>query len=128
MNPSIEQYFDAIEARLIQSPAVVSYRVVRREVAQSDGKLRIQAILSDGGALELFVYVVWTKGYVRLVRYSFHWQDVDRKLRQRWDNVPHYPGLRYAPHHVHTPDGGVDGLAEMPDVSTVIGRLEEVLL
>ena len=127
MNPSIEQHFDAIEARLIQSPMVVSYHVVRREVAQSDGKLRVQTTLSDGGALELFEYVVWAEAHVRLVRYSFHRQDADRNLRQRWDNAPHYPTLPYAPHHVHTRDGGVDGIAEAPDVFAVIGRIEDVL-
>jgi len=127
MNPSIEQHFDAIEARLIQSPMVVSYHVVRREVAQSDGKLRVQTTLSDGGALELFEYVVWAEAHVRLVRYSFHRQDADRNLRQRWDNTPHHPHLPYSPHHVHTRDGGVDGIAEAPDVFAVIGRIEDVL-
>ncbi|MEA1899197.1 MAG: DUF6516 family protein, partial [Thermodesulfobacteriota bacterium] len=35
------------------------------------------------------------------MKYSFHWQNAQGRLRQRWDNAPHYPDLPNAPHHVH---------------------------
>ncbi len=43
MNPVIEQYFDRIETRLLQSPTIVAYQIIRREVALADGKMRLKA-------------------------------------------------------------------------------------
>jgi hypothetical protein len=57
MNPIIEQYFDAVEVRLLQSPIIVTYQIIRREIAPADGKLRVKAVLGDGGMAELFEYV-----------------------------------------------------------------------
>jgi len=48
MNETIARYFDDIEARLIASPAISSYRVLRREIAPADGKLRVKATLNNG--------------------------------------------------------------------------------
>ena len=42
MNAFIAQHFDDVETRLIASPAIASYRVLRREVAPSDGKLLVK--------------------------------------------------------------------------------------
>ncbi len=57
MNPIIRKHFDLLEARLIESPVIVSYQMLRREIAAVEGKLRVKAILSDGGSIELFEYV-----------------------------------------------------------------------
>ena len=54
MNPVIVQHFDAIEANLLESPAVISYKLRRREIAVADGKLRVKVALSDGGTAELY--------------------------------------------------------------------------
>jgi hypothetical protein len=72
MNPVIEQYFTAVEARLLQSPAIVAYQIIRREVAPADDKLRLKTRLSDGGTAELFVYVSESDGHIQLLKYSFH--------------------------------------------------------
>jgi|GEM_PF-337193 len=107
MNTLIAEYFDDIEGRLIASPAITSYRVLRRVVAPSDGKLRVKATLSDGGSVELFEYVTETGGQITVQKYSFHWQDAQGKLVCRWDNAPHHKELANAPHHLHTTDGAV---------------------
>ena len=52
--------------RLIESPIVASYKQVRREVTPTDGKLRIRAMLTDGGLFELFEYVAEEKGRIDL--------------------------------------------------------------
>lgn len=127
MNPIIRQHFDTVEARLISSPVIVSYQILRREIAASDGKLRVKVALSDGGSAELFEYVAESDGRIRLLKYSFHWQDVQGKLRRRWDNAPHYPNLPDAPHHVHGEDDSVHGVIEVPDVLFVIGEIEKAL-
>ena len=84
MNPIIKEHFDIFEAKLIESPVIVSYQMLRQEIAASDGKLRIKAELSDGGSIELFEYVAESDRHIRLLKYSFHWQDAQRKrLRTR---------------------------------------------
>jgi hypothetical protein len=127
MNSVIQQHFDTIEARLIQSPVVVSYQVLRQEIAASDGKLRVKVMLSDGGSVELFEYVAEADGRIRLLKYSFHWQDVQGKPKMRWDNAPHYPDLPNAPHHVHTESGVVRGVKQVPDMLFVIEEFERAL-
>ncbi|GAX61188.1 hypothetical protein SCALIN_C18_0007 [Candidatus Scalindua japonica] len=127
MNPIIRQHFDTVETCLIESPVIISYEVLRREVASSDGKLRINVFLCDGGTFELFEYVAESDGYIRLLKYSFHWQDTQKKLRRRWDNAPHHPGLPNSPNHIHYEDGVVRGDIDTPDVFFVIREIEEAL-
>jgi hypothetical protein len=127
MNPFIESYFAAMEIRLIQSPAIITYQILRREVTLLDGKLRVKAILSDGGILEFFVYAEEIAGQIHLLKYSFHWQDCQSKLYQRWDNAPHYPTLPNAPHHVHYQDSTVVDVSQIPDLFFVITQIEGAL-
>ena len=61
MNETIRQYFDAIEVRLIESPAFSSYQVIRRDIAVVDGKMRIRSVLSNEGTFEFFIYMVEEK-------------------------------------------------------------------
>ena len=118
MNSIIRQRFDTIEALLIDNPVIISYEVLRCEIAPSVGKLRIKAVLSDGGILELFEYVAESGGHIHLLKYSFHWQDAQSKLRKRWDN---------APHHIHFEDGLVLEITDVPDVFSVIEQIEAAL-
>ena len=89
MNPVIERHFDEVELRLIESPVVQVYRIVRREVAPADGKLRIEITLEENDFAELFEYVSEVSGTIQLLKYSFHWQDAEGNLKRRWDNAPH---------------------------------------
>ncbi len=127
MNPTIEQYFDTVELRLIQSPVIIAYQIVRREIAPADGKLRIKVTLNDGGLAELFEYVSESDGHIHLSKYSFHWQDAQGKLKQRWDNAPHYPNLPNSPHHVHNEDNSVQGVTEAIDTFSIVEKIEKAL-
>ena len=127
MNPIIRQHFDAAEARLVQSPVVVSYQILRREIATSDGKLRVKVALTDGGSAELFEYVTESGERISLSKYSFHWQDAQGRLRRRWDNAPHYPNLPNAPHHVHSENDSVREVTDIPDLFFVVREIEKAL-
>ena len=127
MNAIINRYFDAVEMRLLQSPVIVGYEILSREVSLVDGKLRVKASLQDGGLLEFFEYSKETNGHINLIKYSFHWQDENSKLIKRWDNAPHHPHLLNAPHHVHHQDGSVDGISVIPDVFFVIGEIKQTV-
>lgn len=125
MNARIAQYFDEIETRLIASPAISSYRILRREVAPTDGKLRVKAALNDGGNVELFEYVTESGGRIVTQKYSFHWQDARGNLVARWDNAPHHKDLPNAPHHSHAADGSVREARDAMDMLKVIEEIEK---
>ena len=126
MNQLIYDHFNAIEARLIASPIVAAFDVIRREVTPTDGKMRIRATLTDDGLLELFEYVVEEQGQLNLQKYSFHWQDAKGELIQRWDNVNHYPDLPNAPHHAHLRDGSVQSVPDEPRMMDTLDRIENM--
>ena len=128
MNPLIEQHFDTLELRLLQSPAIRAYQIIRREISLTDGKLRLKAVLSNDDILELFEYVATNSGKATLEKYSFHWQDAQGKLVRRWDNAPHFPHLPYAPHHIHQADGTVEGVATVPSALAALAEIEETIL
>lgn len=125
MNPRILQFFNHVESRLLESPAFKSYQIISREIAFSDGKLRIKCVLRDDGDAEFFVYVSDLDGQLHLQKYSFHWQDAQAQVIRRWDNAPHYPDLPNAPHHVHASDGSVSGAGGPPDIFNVIREIED---
>ena len=83
--------------------------------------------MRDGGNVELFEYVAESKGLIHVVKYSFHWQNAQGKLRRRWDNAPHHPELSNAPHHVHIENDYVRQIAPVPDIFSVIRKIEDAL-
>ncbi|OIO98280.1 MAG: hypothetical protein AUK03_01530 [Anaerolineae bacterium CG2_30_64_16] len=48
-------------------------------------------------------------------------------LLRRWDAVNHHRELLTAPHHVHLPDGHVEGVAWPPDITAVLAQIEAQL-
>jgi hypothetical protein len=127
MNALIRQYFETIEERLIQSSMVISYQVRSQEITPVDGKLRLKVSLNCGDSIELFEYVKVSHQVLQVLKYSFHWQDQQGQLKQRWDNAPHFPHLPNAPHHVHLANGAVESLMEVPNILGVLEYLEEQL-
>ena len=127
MNTIIEMYFNSVEIKLIGSPVIDAYRILRRDITPADGKLRIKASLINGDILEMFEYVTESGGKIQVPKYSFHWQDEAGQLRHRWDNAPHHPELPNFPHHVHYEDGRVEGLAKMPGTISIIENLEKTI-
>ncbi len=128
MSFSIVAYFERLEQSLLESRAISGYNVLRYETTLTEGMMRVRADLADGGELELFedVVLVAPEHIVR-VKYSDHWQDAGKLLARRWDAVHHYPGLPNAPHHVHLPDGNVEAMTTVPDITTVLTEIESIL-
>ena len=107
MNVAINDHFDRIEAVLIDSPVVLTYQIISREVGPSDGKLRVRATFVDGSNAEFFQFIIQANDEILAKKYSYHWQYQDAALRQRWDNAPHHFSLANAPHHIHLADGRI---------------------
>jgi hypothetical protein len=127
MNPIILNHFNAVEEWLLQSPVVVVYKIISKEIAPTDGKLRVKVNFVDGSMVELFEYVTVTETSLNLSTYSFHWQDQHGTLKCRWDNAPHHPELPNAPHHKHNADHSVEGVFNILNICDVLEAIEQNL-
>lgn len=125
MNPGIWRRFDELEQELCSSPVVREYRILRWEIAQASGQIRVRILLIDGGLLDMFEYVVAGLDDVLMaIKYRCHWQDRDGNIVRRWDSAAHHAELPHAPHHVHLPDGQVQGVDPAPDIATVLEEIQ----
>jgi hypothetical protein len=128
VNPSIWRHFEALEQELCSSPVIVEYRILRWEIAQASGQIRVRIFLVDGGLLDVFEYVVAGSDDVLIAsKYRYHWQDCDGKIVRRWDNAAHHAALLHAPHHVHLPDGQVQDVNVVPNITTILDEIQASL-
>jgi len=99
---TIAEYQKPVKAHLLSSAIISSFRVVRERETQEDGHLRVRLTLTDESLLESSEYVRRSlDGEITVITYSYHWADSEQNLIRRWDNVPNYPDLPNAPHHIH---------------------------
>lgn len=98
---TIHEYLEECILLLTISPIVDHFQVVKRREMETDGYLRVRAILTDEGLLEISLYCQLAEDVVRLTGYRFHWQNKEGKLIKRWDDARHHPELKTFPHHMH---------------------------
>ena len=98
---TVRQYIEESILLLIISPVVESFKVIKRRETETDGYLRVRAVVTDETLLEISMYCQLTEANVRLIGYRFHWQDKEAKLVKRWDNAKHHPELKTFPYHMH---------------------------
>ncbi len=100
-------YLETIKELLVANPVVSEFTIRRERMTLTDGYIRARVELVDESWLEFSEYVQrQADDAIEVVSYSFHWADSEGRLKRRWDNTPHYPGLYGFPHHVHE---GVSG-------------------
>ena len=125
MISQIVTYFGNLERSLLECVAVADYAVLRYEVATADGKMRLRGGFKMVGNLSLFEYITLdAQGRISRPKYSYHWQSTDGLLVRRWDAINHHPLLPHALHHVHLPDGQVQGVDPAPSITTVLDEIQ----
>lgn len=103
---SAADYLAYVKSLIVLCDQVVSWHIVREEAQGDRGLWRYRLQFRDGSLLEMFEFFVLESATVKVMKYSFHWQDADGKLLKRWDNAPHHPEISTYPHHLH--DGAED--------------------
>ena len=103
----IRKYLDDIIENLFTSPVVSSFDIKRQEAEEDEGYIRVKCILSNGDNLEFSEYVEIQKNKVSIITYCYHWQNRERELIKRWDNVAHHKKINTFPHHLHLHTGKV---------------------
>ncbi len=86
----LEDYLDSILQELLVNSVISSFKVLRREVGEEDGYVRIRCTLLNTNILEFAEYLQIRRKRIHIETYSFHWQTAEGKLVKRWDNVQHH--------------------------------------
>jgi hypothetical protein len=94
----LSDYFNFLKKVAIQNPDVLNFRLIKEFIGVSRGFIRFALELRDGTELHIFEYV---DSGLHKIDYSYHWQDNEKKLIQRWDNAPHHVEIKTFPHHLH---------------------------
>ncbi len=98
---TIHDYLDECILFLTVSSVVERFQVIKKREIETDGYLRVRAILVDESLLEVSMYCQHIEDTVYLAGYRFHWQDKEGILIKRWDNAKHHHELKTFPNHVH---------------------------
>lgn len=122
----IESYMDDIIQELSASPVVSAFDVIRQEIGEEGGYIRIKCQLSNRDTLEFAEYAEVLKDKVCIVTYSYHWQDTKGQVVKRWDNVSHHKECDNFPYHVHLSSGEVVGTTSMT-INKILKVIEKVL-
>ena len=75
---------------------ISSYEVLDFRENQYGFFLKLKIIFIDQS-------ILFSKEYftIDIRNYSYHWQDKNKKLLVRWDNVPFHKNIETFPHHKH---------------------------
>ena len=73
MNQKITTRFDHYLQLLIETPVIVHFTVLKRNITRKDGRIRVKAILIDGELLEFAEYLAFDEvEQIATYTYSFH--------------------------------------------------------
>jgi len=98
MNPI--EYVESVKERLSTDSIVTRFDITREFSNLDEGFIRARVNLINGDWLD-FSELVRLSGTLELISYRYQWLDKDKNPIRRWDNTPHFPQLKNAPHHVH---------------------------
>jgi hypothetical protein len=120
--------FDEYEHVLLVSSAVARFSILKRRVLECEGYIRVRAELTDGGLLEFSEFWSGTlEDDIVLCEYTYHWQNAEGRLIQRWDTAKHHRDLPYAPHHIHLGTGTTEGNPYPPTLQSVLREIESIV-
>lgn len=122
----IGKYFDNLLQELFISRAISSFKILRQEVGENDGYIRINCKLTNSNIFEFAEYIQLKTNRINIESYSFHWQSSDAKVIKRWDNVEHHKEIDTYPYHLHLPDGQVTSSLPM-SLKKVLAEIEKTL-
>ncbi len=124
----IAVYLDNIKFKLIVSPIVAEYQIVKERVTATDGYLRVRAALTNSDYLEMAECFERTATGIQTVDYHHQWMDTAKsQLHRRWDNTPHHPELPSFPHHIHVESDGNVVAGQSTSICQILDVLEELL-
>jgi len=123
-NP-LSKYLNGVEAAFIKLSFGYIERYEEECLTPERVNLRIRVRFPKGQMLEWSEAVIGGEGHVDHLAYRYHFQDRDNKVIFRYDNTPHFPGLKTFPNHKHLPDNVLP--ASRPSVLEVLDEVNQTL-
>ena len=120
------EYLEETKLKIVTSPIVSLYEIIKERVTDTDGYIRVQMTLVNGDYLEVSEYFERTLGGIKTVDYRYQWMDASKNLRCRWDNALHHPELDDFPHHIHQNNDNVI-LGKILSITQVLDIIEYLL-
>nr|WP_318731837.1 MULTISPECIES: DUF6516 family protein [unclassified Roseofilum] len=98
----IEDYLISIKVKLLTRAVIHSFTIVKERAILDQGYFRARLTLKNGDFCETVEFFTANDPTCITESYRYQWIDLTKqKLRKRWDNVEHFPGLPNFPHHIH---------------------------
>lgn len=108
------EYTNSIKHTLTIKSYITSFKIVRERLQDDFSWYRYRIRFDNGDLLEMTERFMVKENQIKVLKYSFHWQDTNGNIRKRWDNAPHHANLATFPHHVH--DGSEENVLPHPAI------------
>lgn len=124
----IEDYLTAIKVKLLTSPAIQSFVIVKERIILNQGYFRARLTLTNGDFCEVVEFFTVQNQTWVTETYRYQWMDATKQqLRKRWNNVEHFPDLPNFPHHVHILEETNVYPSQSRNIIEIIDYLEQAL-
>lgn len=125
MNPI--DYLESVRNFLLTDSRINRHQIMREYEDVEKSYIRARLTLADEGLLEFSEYIEQDSGdEIKITKYSYHWIGKDGKMLRRWDNTKHFPNLKKAPHHIHTPIDEAEETVTPGTPTTIFAVLDEI--
>jgi len=121
----LSKYLNDVEAAFSKMSSGYIERYEEECLTPERFNLRIRVRFPKGQMLEWNEAVIGEEGHVDHLAYRYHFQDRENKLIFRYDNTPHFPGLKTFPNHKHLPGGVIP--AGRPSVFEVLKEVNGLI-
>ena len=124
----LDDYLTAIKVKLLTSPVIQCFVIVKERVIVNQGYFRARLTLKNGDFCEIVEFFTGQNQSCVTETYRYQWMDATKQqLRKRWDNVEHFPDLPNFPHHVHIIEETNVHPSESRNILEIIDYLEKEL-
>jgi len=97
---NVKEYQNQILKLCTDTPFISDFNLTFEEIDEHTCYISGVLDLIDSSSLYVSEYIE-VQIQAKCLKYRFHWQNKDKSLIARWDNVPHYKDISTSPYHLH---------------------------
>ena len=125
----IQDYINTVKIKLATNRIIIKIAIVEEKILLDRGYFRARLTLVNNDFLEIAESFTIIEGHFVTLGYRYQWMDEQKKnLRNRWDNVQHFPNLPNFPHHVHIIEESNVEASESRNILELIELIEKELI
>lgn len=113
----IEAHFDSLEKGICGNLLVIFNNLNRTYTSPETGYIKGEIVFIDGSSLIIFQHARIERDKLVITDYRYHYMETNNRMIFRYDNAPHYPGIKTFPQHKHCPlvieEAGMPGIEEV---------------